>query len=724
VQILPQFHPRNLGLTNVLPPFLLGFLATSFQILLLREFSAYFYGNELTIGIVLACWLLWGGLGSIAAPKIKLDTKHLFLAYGLVILLFPVSLLGVRFSRFILHLLPGELTGMASVLLMSLALCFLISFPLGALFVFNVNRAGGRMARVYIFESLGAATAGLIVHLLLLPFISAWLAASIIGAVTALAISFTTSKKPPWLCVGFILVFLGGFCLFDLPSQKIYWKPFELVAGRDTRYGKLQVIKTQEQISLYGNSIQVYSYPNLAAAEESVHFALLQYPEAQNALLIGGGAGGSLKEMLKYPRLEVDYVELDPEIIRLSQRFLSPDGKKALNDGRVHLFFQDGRAFLQKIPKKYDLIILNLPEPATAQVNRFYTREFFFLAKRKLAPNGLFSFTVPSAENYISPDLKKFLSSLYFTLSDVFPEVKVVPGDRNIFLASARPLTIDAADLSQRIASNHLANTYVSPSFLASRLHPRRVKYLDDMLRSGEKRANLDLAPVSFFFYSVLWNTQFKSADSKILGYLSGLSSFWLLDFPLLLFLLLLLFFYLKKKRTSFFLTPLVIMGFTTIAVEIILLVWFQALYGYLYGRIALLLTAFMLGLFSGSLAGSRIKVAIFQHLLVIQALFVVLLFLFHMTLEASPPELLAFLFLFFFGFLGGGLFLVSNRLYLREKANYGLGYGLDLAGSFLGALITSSVLIPLVGLPLLLRYLILLNSFCFLFLLVRPRNP
>jgi spermidine synthase len=165
-------------------------------------------------------------------------------------------------------------------------------------------------------------------------------------------------------------------------------------------------------------------------------------------------------------------------------------------------------------------------------------------------------------------------------------------------------------------------------------------------------------------------------------------------------------------------------MGFTTIAVEIILLVWFQALYGYLYGRIALLLTAFMLGLFSGSLAGSRIRIARFQHLLVIQAIFVVLLFLFYMALQAAPPEILAFSFLFLFGFLGGCLFIVSNRLYLGEKANYGIGYGLDLAGSFLGALLTSSILIPLVGLPILLRYLILLNSFCFLFLLFRPKNP
>jgi spermidine synthase len=71
------------------------------------------------------------------------------------------------------------------------------------------------------------------------------------------------------------------------------------------------------------------------------------------------------------------------------------------------------------------------------------------------------------------------------------------------------------------------------------------------------------------------------------------------------------------------------------------------------------------------------------------------------------------------FGYLGGDLFIVSSHLFLKEKKNYGLGYGMDLLGSFLGAFAASSFLIPLVGLIPLLRYLFLLNSFCLLFLFV-----
>jgi spermidine synthase len=69
-------------------------------------------------------------------------------------------------------------------------------------------------------------------------------------------------------------------------------------------------------------------------------------------------------------------------------------------------------------------------------------------------------------------------------------------------------------------------------------------------------------------------------------------------------------------------------------------------------------------------------------------------------------------------GYLGGDLFVTANRLFLEQKENFGIGYGLDLMGSFLGALVTSSILIPIVGLVPLTQYLLLANSFCLLFLL------
>ncbi len=723
MQVLSKPRPGNLGLRKFLPPFLLGFIATSFQILLLREFNAHFYGNELTFGLVFAAWLFWGGVGSLLAPRFKFPSRDLANVYYFVISLFSVCLFGLRFSRFPLGILPGELTGLLPVIFLSLGFCLLISLPLGALFVFNVSRAEGRLASVYVVESLGAGLAGLVVYFFFLPFFSSWLITAIIGTTCLLMIFFLVDEKKNILAPTLALLSVTAVAIADWPSQKLYWKPFRLVQSKDSRYGRLQAIITQEQVSLYSNGLQVYSFPDRATAEESVHFALLQNPEAQDVLLIGGGAGGSLTEILKYPRTMLDYVELDPEIIRFSGDVLPPEGRKNLASTRLRLFFQDGRAFLQKVKKTYDQIILNLPEPMTAQINRFYTCEFFLLARKKLAPGGVFSFSVPSAENYIGTELQLFLSSIRITLAGAFPEIKIVPGARNVFLASDRALTLDPDELSRRIQAYGLETAFVSPPFLPSRLHPLRRSYLEERIKSGPGRVNRDLSPISFYFQAVLWSSQFHGLEAKILNFFSGLPLFWLLGFPLALFLLVLLFFVLKGKENHFLMVPLAVMGFTTIVTEIIILVWFQSIYGYLYGAIALLLSMFMFGLFLGGWTSSKRRHVIFSRLLFVQGGFLIVLLGIRFTIMAKPPQLLPFFFLFVLGFLGGDLFIVSNRLYLKQKADYGTGYGLDLLGSFGGALLTSALLIPLAGLPLLLNCLWLLNFFCFLFLLLRPRR-
>jgi spermidine synthase len=705
-----------------LPAFLLGLLATSFQILLLREFSAYFSGNELTLGIILASWLFWVGLGSLAAGKLKSFPNQTSL-YLVVILLFPFALLAVRFSRFLFHLLPGEIVGLSPVIIMSFGLCLLIGFPLGALFVVNVGRQAGDISRVYILESLGAVAAGPAVYGLMMLSSSSWATATVIAGTIALLSCRTEKEKPclPW-ALG-VMLLLGGFWLADLPSQRAYWKPFQLLITRDTRYGRLQLIRAKEQLSLYSNNSPVYSLPDPAAAEESVHFAMLQNPEARRILLIGGGPGGTLGELLKYRGAEIDYVELDPEIISLSRSFLGKEEQDNLNSARVRIIFQDGRTFLQGTEEKYQVMLLNLPEPATAQVNRFYTLEFFLLAQHHLSPGGILSFPIPSSETVIGPALQQFLSSLYSTLARVFPVVRVVPGDRNIFLASAAPLTLDPQELSRRIASLALSTRYLEDRTLQSRLHALRIRYLEGMLASGSPRLNSDFAPVSFFLNASLWSTQFRGPGAGILRFFSKVPVFWLLGLPLLLFVLLLLVLRAKKGEATFSLLPLAVMGLTTIVAEIVLLIWFQALYGFLYGRIALLLSTFMLGLFLGALFSTRINRPTYGSLAAIQVGFLLLLGLFRLAIPAKLPEVLAYLILLFLGILGGGLFVVSNRLYLRVRADYGRGYGLDLVGSFIGALVTSSLLIPLAGLSRVIDSVILLNAMGLLFLLTRPKH-
>jgi len=145
-------------------------------------------------------------------------------------------------------------------------------------------------------------------------------------------------------------------------------------------------------------------------------------------------------------------------------------------------------------------------------------------------------------------------------------------------------------------------------------------------------------------------------------------------------------------------------------------LIVFQAFYGYVYGKISLLLSAFMAGLFAGSLAGRQRERPSAMDLAAVQAGSAGLLILGLKMIERRGPEILPFLFLFAFGVLAGYLFVAANRLYLRESPHPGTGYGVDLLGSFLSVVLASSFVIPLLGIPRLLGRLAVLNLLGFLF--------
>lgn len=681
----------------------------------MREFIVHFFGNEIILALILASWLFWAGIGSLLADKLSIQMNKFSLCYYTIIFLFGLSLILLRFSRFLFGDLPGEIIGIFPSFITAGFLTLMISFPLGILFVLNVHFSKGDITLVYLWESVGAACAGIMVHFLMVPFFSNWEASALLGIFVASSIFFLFKKKREAVLLIGILAFLSILFLSDNFTQKIYWKPFTLVQSEDTPYGKLQVVQTEEQINLYNNGLPIYSYPDPYTSEESVHFTLLQYPDARNILLIGGGAGGSLAEILKYPQAHVDYVEIDPSIISLSMMYLPKKATSLFHDPRVNMLYKDGRSFLSHTKEKYDIIILNLPDPATVQINRFYTMEFFLMVKQRLNNPGYFSFRVSSAENYISPELQNYLSSLYISLKTAFPNIRIIPGSSNIFLGSSNPIILDETILSNRIETYQIKNKYINPQLLPFRLDPFRIEFIKNNVLEKTGSLNTDLKPISYFFNSVLWAKQFLGLEGKIFKFLGKTDSFWLLDFPLILILIIFLYSGFKKVRSFYFLMPLVVIGLTTLVAEILVIMAFQVYYGYLYKKIALLFASFMFGLAVGSAISFR-KQKKPHHIPVIQIFFVILLLLLYHLFTSKPPEILFFFFLFFMGVFSGYLFIVLNYFYLQNKNNFGTGYGTDLLGSFIGALFASSLLIPLIGLQLLLRYLILINSFSAVF--------
>ncbi len=724
MRFLRRPHPRDLGLTPDAPAILLGFTATAFQIYLLREFSVHFSGNELVYGFVLASWLFWGGLGSLFGPRFAGSTARMERLFYAVIFLFPAGLLALRFSRFALGILPGELTGMAPALIAAAGIGLVISFPLGALFALIAGLPDTDVPRVYALESLGAVIAGLVVSLGLVPLVSNWQGAAITAGTAAAGIFLCVGRKKNPLALVAAVAVLAVFYAGDLPSQKTWWKPFELVASRDTPYGKLQSVRIGDQVSLYASGMPVFSAPDPAAAETPVHFAMLQNPGARKVLLIGGGIGGGLGEVLKYPNASADAVELDPGIIRMAEAVLPESSRAVLGDPRVNVHLGDGVKFLRDEARRYDIIILNLPEPATAQINRFYTKEFFALVRSRLAPDGVFSFVVPSSEDSVGADLRRFLSCLHATLKTVFPEVLAVPGNFNVFLASSAPLTLDPGILERRIEDLGLPLLSINAALLSERLSPLRTERLAEIIDKGPARLNLDLAPAAYYFHSVLWSSQFRGFEPGMLRFFGRVPAPALLGVPLLAYALVLSGIALRRRRRAGpSLVPVWTMGFTTIVVELAAIIAFQSFFGFVYGKLSLLLSAFMGGLFLGAWPRRSPKPREAPGLLLSQTGFLVLVGAFRISLANRAPEVLFYVLLVALGALGGRLFVVSARSFSTGEGRTGLAYGADLLGSFLGALSAAALLIPLAGILPLFDALVLMNALCLIFILVPRRE-
>ena len=677
---------------------LIGFTAVIAQIVLMRELIVVFYGNEITLGLMLCTWMLWTAIGSSLLGRLgnRLAPRTLVAALeAAMAVAFPVSIIAVRASRAVLGALPGEILGPGPMFLTSFLALGFFCMVSGWLFA-----AGSRLyceesacspseasSSAYLLEAAGSGAGGLLAGVVLIRYLGAFDLAAILGGVNLVAAGCLLRRRWQWAVLAVVAV-LAVPRLEDW-SRGMLWRGFHVVAARNSVYGNLVVAKTEDSTSLYENGLVLCDAPNPAAAEEAVHFALLEHPEPRSLLLIGGGVNGSLAQALEHPSLErLDYVELDPAILDMAATWFPREWAPVHSDPRVHVHAIDGRLFLKNAGARFDVIIVNLPDPDTAQLNRFYTVEFFREARRGLNAGGILSLHLTASESYISSSAAEFLRCIYKALREAFPEVVVIPGDIVHFCATTRPgiLTTDASVLLGRLRSRRLHTSYVSEFYLPFRMAPERVAQIESDIRpQADTPVNRDFAPIAYYFDVALWSTRFHYTLGRApFGSVAGGVVVLMLAAAGLVRL--------RPARVAGF--SVAAMGFTTIGLEILLLLAFQAMYGYVYQQLALVIAGFMGGLACGAWWGGRPKAYSTGMLAGLQAGAVGLPLIVYASLGWAPIPLLAVV----CGLVGGFQFAVASRVFAPRRGNIGALYGLDLAGSCVGAMVFSAYLIPVYG--------------------------
>jgi spermidine synthase len=418
-------------------------------------------------------------------------------------------------------------------------------------------------------------------------------------------------------------------------------------------------------------------------------------------LVVSGGISGTAREILKYGVRRVDYVELDPLILALGKRYLPEN----LADGRIRVINTDGRLFVKQTSEHYDVVIIDVPAPSTAQLNRFYTVEFLGEVKRVLAKDGVVCFALGQYENYLSPELTRMLSSACLAAKQSFQNVLAIPGSRVFFLASDGPLF---ADIAARIEQFGIKTQLVNRHYLAAMLTSDRTADLAGAI-AQPAAMNRDFSPILYYYHLRHWMSQFNVRFGLIH-----------------VVLLVMLGFYLVRLRGSGLV--LFASGFAASALEVVLLLAFQVLCGSVYHQVGVIVTVFMAGLALGAwlmnrpsgsgrtqqtaVTNFRFRISDFRFgglavlalLIAAYALMLPLVLPLLNRLGGSAASLflikaIVVLLTLILAALVGMQFPLANRLEFDGTiAVASRLYTADFVGAFLGALLASTLLIPLIG--------------------------
>jgi spermidine synthase len=723
----------------------LGITSLIGQVMLIRELMIVFYGNEFFIGWILFAWFLWVGLGSLAAGKLgrpsAWSAQWLIGCHVAITVLLPASIFLARCSRLIVGTVPGEIPDLLPSLAYSLFALAPLCLLLGAQFVIaartweslnNRPKLDRILGEGYVYETLGFVIGGVLFGYFFVTTnefrvisIVAWL--NVIAAATIYALPLNRT-----LAIRIILVTVSVLsAMVFLLARPLNWKTAQLrfpaqrlVDSRNSIYGNLAVTETGRQFNFFENGLFLATDRDEMANEYAVHFPMLAHPNPKTILLIGNGFNGALVEILKHNPKHVDYVELDPEMIRMARAYISDEIDSAFRDSRVRVVFADGRFFMKErvafCEAAYDVIIVNLPNPGTVLINRFYTTEFFAEAQSLLKPDGVFSTRLAFSPDYVSRELDNLGASVYQSLHAVFNHVAILPEYEIFYIASQqRP-----AVLNERLEQRGIQTRFATAQYIDYRLTTDRIPQVLKAFRENTSaRINRDERPAACFYNLVYWVSSFHPQVARIAAKAGQASWVWMAVAAMLILVVIL-----GARRSIAGGIPVLAMGvgsFSLMACEVVIILAFQVFYGYLYHRLSLIIAGLMFGMAMGTWAATHVLVREHRRSLPLihgGIAAYCLLFIFVSRFLAMTPvkysvaiELVFLLLAAAIGAFVGFEYPVANKLYLERcggaSRKAGVIYGVDLVGSCLGALFAGVWMLPVLGITGTMIVLIVLNA-------------
>ena len=219
-------------------------------------------------------------------------------------------------------------------------------------------------------------------------------------------------------------------------SSGIFFKLKRLLYRDKSDYQKIEVIENEYfgKVLLLDGLVQTTERDEFFYHEMLVHPAFVAHPAPQNILIIGGGDGGALKEILRYPIKHACLVEIDQQVVDISKEYF-PWLLPSLEDERTELIIADGIEFIEKTDKKFDVVFIDSSDPVgpSASLNE---RDFYENLKRCLNLEGIVVLQAGSPFYHLESIKKKdaFLKNLFKNVCFYTSPIPTYPGGSWCFI--------------------------------------------------------------------------------------------------------------------------------------------------------------------------------------------------------------------------------------------------------------------------------------------------
>ncbi len=661
--------------------FIIGFVSSSIQFLMMREIMNVTGGYELITGSFLASWLIGSAIGASLAGRSELyDIRKINLVFSFSPL---VSLLIMLFlSRVFLN--PGESPSFLAAIIYTFLVLIPFCLVSGFTFIKLIRNAGEINSIIpgksFSVETTGGIVAGIVIAIFSAGVLSTYklLLLIILLSVTYAVVAFYIKNTKTEISFKLFILFAAAFILLsnpDLIFRQILLPAVKVTATSDTPYGNITKGKYKGEESLYYNQRLLAYNDDVTEREEDIHYAMLQSDAPHTVILISGSPRSHIPEVLKYPVSRIIYIERDPFLSRYE------DTASGLFTGKVARLNTDPYTYIRNSDESADVIILMVPPPSTLLLNRYYTSEFFRAVKYRLTVNGVFMCSPGPGDNYVNKESLILYSSVYNSLAAHFKYVKPVVGNKLYFLASDQPISLSFCRMTEK---RQIKNIYVCSDYLDDDLIEKKSDEVNSLIDRNAK-PNTQAFPVACLHSQ---SYQFsKTRGEKIPAIILMMLVFALPSVTV------------KRRNMPMYFTAASLAGF-----EIIILMSLQIMIGNMYQLTGLIIAGLMTGLAVGSGINSSFlnNISPGSKLLFLVIFYIIFGITYNFMIELKGVFLQVMLIIasgFLPAFITGQVF---NELTLKAKgkefSSSPAVYSADLAGSAFGFIFISGIFIPAFG--------------------------